>query len=137
VCGHRAFSHTAVASLTSLTLTICPLPPSPPPPPHTHTTRTADAGVSQDLAHYALATTDLEYKFPFGWDELWGIANRGSYDLECHSRGSGIQLTYEDPYTKEVGTGRGRCVCGSAGGGGRGSLRGSWVWPLEYECAHR
>ena len=88
----------------------------------------------QDLAHYALATTDLEYKFPFGWDELWGIANRGSYDLQCHSEGSGIKLTYEDPHTKEVRRGNsfwwfvygwnwvGKIVrvCGGGGGGGGG-----------------
>jgi glycyl-tRNA synthetase len=43
-----------------------------------------------DLAHYALATTDIEFNFPsFGWGELWGIANRGSYDLEQHAAASG------------------------------------------------
>lgn len=58
--------------------------------------------VFQELAHYALATTDIQYKFPFGWDELWGIANRGDYDLTCHSAGSGVKLRYTDPVTKEV-----------------------------------
>ncbi len=58
--------------------------------------------VSQELAHYALATTDIEYKFPFGWDELWGIANRGSYDLDCHAAASGVKLQYTDPMTKQV-----------------------------------
>ena len=56
----------------------------------------------QELAHYALATTDIEYNFPFGWDELWGIANRGSYDLDCHSAASGVKLKYTDPITKQV-----------------------------------
>ena len=55
-----------------------------------------------ELAHYALATTDIEYKFPNGWGELWGIANRGSWDLECHSRGSGVDLRYADPTSNEV-----------------------------------
>jgi hypothetical protein len=56
----------------------------------------------QELAHYALATTDIEYRFPFGWDELWGIANRGDFDLKCHTAGSGVKLKYVDPVTKEV-----------------------------------
>lgn len=37
-----------------------------------------------ECAHYALQTTDILYKFPFGWSELWGIANRGDYDLRAH-----------------------------------------------------
>lgn len=57
---------------------------------------------SQELAHYASACTDLEYRFSFGWDELWGIANRGDYDLKCHSEASGINLRYTDPVTREV-----------------------------------
>jgi glycyl-tRNA synthetase len=55
----------------------------------------------KELAHYALATTDLMFKFPFGWEELWGIANRGDFDLQCHSKGSGIPLIYKDPDGKE------------------------------------
>jgi len=42
---------------------------------------------TEGLAHYALATTDIEYKFPFGWGELWGIANRGDFDLRQHGVG--------------------------------------------------
>ena len=42
-----------------------------------------------DLAHYALATTDIEFNFPFGWGELWGVANRGCYDLQRHAEASG------------------------------------------------
>ena len=48
----------------------------------------------KELAHYALATTDLEYRYPFGWEELWGIANRGDYDLRAHSAASGQELMY-------------------------------------------
>lgn len=84
-----------------------------------------------ELAHYSLATTDLEYKFVvssaawhchrcgattvyslvcvhtlarywFGWGELWGIANRGSYDLERHTEGSGLDLRFKDPTTQQV-----------------------------------
>ena len=50
----------------------------------------------RELAHYALATTDLEYRYPFGWEELWGIANRGDYDLRAHSAASGTELLYRD-----------------------------------------
>ena len=58
----------------------------------------------KELAHYALATTDIEYNFPFGWDELWGIANRGKYDLEAHSKASGLALEYTDPTSKKTFT---------------------------------
>ena len=47
---------------------------------------------ADELAHYARATVDIEYKYPFGWGELWGIADRGSYDLEAHRRASGAAL---------------------------------------------
>lgn len=56
----------------------------------------------QELAHYALATTDLEYRYPFGWEELWGIANRGDYDLKAHAAASGVPLRYTDTATNEV-----------------------------------
>jgi glycyl-tRNA synthetase len=50
-----------------------------------------------DLAHYALATTDIEFDFPsFGWGELWGIANRGSFDLEQHAAASGAKSLMMD-----------------------------------------
>ncbi|GBG26577.1 Glycine--tRNA ligase [Hondaea fermentalgiana] len=39
---------------------------------------------ASQLAHYARRTTDIEFKYPFGWGELWGFANRGTYDLSCH-----------------------------------------------------
>jgi glycyl-tRNA synthetase len=57
---------------------------------------------SSELAHYALATSDIEVAFPWGWDELWGIANRGSYDLSAHSAASGKDLSYRDAVTNEV-----------------------------------
>jgi glycyl-tRNA synthetase (class II) len=56
----------------------------------------------QELAHYALATTDLEFQFSFGWDELWGIANRGDFDLRAHAGASGQDLRYRDPVTNEA-----------------------------------
>jgi glycyl-tRNA synthetase len=52
-----------------------------------------------ELAHYASAATDVEYKFPFGWSELEGIANRQDYDLRQHSEKSGRDLQYFDEST--------------------------------------
>ncbi|MBU2541295.1 MAG: glycine--tRNA ligase [Candidatus Omnitrophica bacterium] len=49
----------------------------------------------EELAHYALACTDIEYKFPFGWSELEGIANRGDFDLRQHQDCSKKDLSYE------------------------------------------
>ena len=49
-----------------------------------------------ELAHYAQDCFDIEYAFPWGWDELEGIASRGDYDLRCHERGSGSKLSYFD-----------------------------------------
>lgn len=54
-----------------------------------------------ELAHYAKACTDIEYKFPFGWSELEGIANRTDFDLKAHSRLSGRELAYFDEEAKE------------------------------------
>ncbi len=54
-----------------------------------------------ELAHYARACTDIEYKFPFGWQELEGIADRGTYDLEHHSQHSRKDLSYFDETRKE------------------------------------
>lgn len=53
-----------------------------------------------ELAHYALSTTDLEFRYPFGWGELWGIANRGDYDLRRHAEASGEDTRYRDPKTQ-------------------------------------
>ena len=57
---------------------------------------------SQDeLSFYSNATTDIEYKFPFGWGELWGIASRTDYDLTQHQKVSGVSQEYLDPETNE------------------------------------
>jgi glycyl-tRNA synthetase len=55
---------------------------------------------AEELAHYSKGTTDLEFLYPFGWGELWGISNRGDYDLRCHERGSGQDTRYRDPQTQ-------------------------------------
>ena len=51
---------------------------------------------SDELAHYAKSTTDIEYLYPWGWGELEGIANRGDFDLSAHQEKSGKDLTYFD-----------------------------------------
>lgn len=53
----------------------------------------------EELSHYSKATTDFEFKFPFGWGELWGIADRTDYDLKCHQNKSGQSMEYTDPVT--------------------------------------
>lgn len=55
----------------------------------------------EELSHYSKATTDIEYKFPFGWGELWGIANRTDFDLKQHMEYSKEDLSYFDPVTNE------------------------------------
>jgi glycyl-tRNA synthetase len=55
----------------------------------------------QDLAHYSKGTTDVEFAYPWGFDELEGIANRGDFDLKAHSAASGINLTYYDEALKQ------------------------------------
>ncbi|KKS98583.1 MAG: glycyl-tRNA synthetase, glycyl-tRNA synthetase [Candidatus Gottesmanbacteria bacterium GW2011_GWA2_43_14] len=50
----------------------------------------------EKLAHYSKGTTDIEYQFPFGWSEIWGIARRSDFDLKQHSRYSGKALNYKD-----------------------------------------
>ena len=54
-----------------------------------------------ELSHYALATSDIEYRFPWGFDELWGIANRSDYDLTQHQNHSKVNMEYLDPETNE------------------------------------
>jgi glycyl-tRNA synthetase len=71
-----------------------------------------------ELSHYSKQTTDIEYAFPMGWSELEGVADRTSYDLTAHSRGSGKGLTYFDeasgehitPYVIEPAMGVDRAV---------------------------
>ena len=55
----------------------------------------------EELSFYSKATTDVEYLFPFGWGELWGIADRTDYDLKRHQEHSGKDLTYFDQETHE------------------------------------
>ncbi len=56
---------------------------------------------AEELSFYSNATTDIEYLFPFGWGELWGIADRTDYDLSRHQEESGKSLDYFDPTTNE------------------------------------
>jgi glycyl-tRNA synthetase len=71
-----------------------------------------------ELSFYSKGTTDIEYKFPFGWGELEGIANRTDYDLSKHTEGSGKELTYFDeasgehviPYVVEPAAGADRAT---------------------------
>lgn len=55
----------------------------------------------EELAHYSTATTDFEFKFPFGWGELWGVADRTNYDLRVHQEHSKVSMEYLDPETNE------------------------------------
>lgn len=55
----------------------------------------------EELSHYSKATSDIEYLFPFGWGELWGIADRTDFDLNCHQKNSGKSLEYFDPESNE------------------------------------
>ena len=72
----------------------------------------------EELSFYSKATTDFEFVFPFGWGELWGIADRTDYDLTQHQKTSGVDLTYFDqetnqhyiPYVVEPSLGADRAV---------------------------
>jgi len=55
----------------------------------------------EELSHYSKGTTDIEFMFPFGWGELWGIADRTDFDLKSHADHSGENFEYLDPYTNE------------------------------------
>ncbi len=55
-----------------------------------------------ELSHYSSKTVDFEYEFPFGWGELMGIADRGTFDLDQHTKFSGEKLQYRDPVTNEL-----------------------------------
>lgn len=54
-----------------------------------------------ELVFYSKATTDIEYKYPMGWGELWGIADRTDYDLGVHQEHSKVDMNYLDPVTNE------------------------------------
>ncbi|MDR0876063.1 MAG: glycine--tRNA ligase [Clostridiales Family XIII bacterium] len=56
---------------------------------------------AEELSHYSNATTDIEFLFPFGWGELWGVADRTDFDLRSHMDHSGEDLSYRDPETNE------------------------------------
>jgi len=55
----------------------------------------------EELSHYSNATTDFEFLFPFGWDELWGVADRTDFDLKAHQEHSGENMEYFDQETGE------------------------------------
>lgn len=55
----------------------------------------------EELSHYSNATTDIEYLFPFGWGELWGVADRTDYDLKAHASHSKQEMTYMDQESGE------------------------------------
>ena len=55
----------------------------------------------EELVFYSKATTDIEYKYPMGWGELWGIADRTDYDLTVHQEHSKTDMRYLDPETNE------------------------------------
>ena len=54
-----------------------------------------------ELSHYSRKTVDIEYKTPFGWRELFGLAYRTDFDLKSHMEHSGVDLRYTDPESKE------------------------------------
>jgi glycyl-tRNA synthetase len=56
---------------------------------------------AEELSHYSSQTADIEFLFPWGWDELEGVANRGDYDLTAHAKASGERLEYFDQTTGE------------------------------------
>lgn len=56
---------------------------------------------AEELAHYSNATTDIQYKFPFGFGELWGVSDRTDFDLKRHMEHSGVSMEYLDPMTNE------------------------------------
>ncbi|NLA86718.1 MAG: glycine--tRNA ligase, partial [Clostridiales bacterium] len=55
----------------------------------------------EELSHYSKATTDFEFLFPFGWGELWGVADRTDFDLKAHQTASGENMEYFDQETNE------------------------------------
>lgn len=59
------------------------------------------AHAKEDLSHYSKRTEDIEFEFPFGWGELYGLAYRTDFDLKNHSEKSGVDLQYTDPDSDE------------------------------------
>ncbi len=74
----------------------------------THTLGVTEANLrwrrhtDKERSHYSCDTYDLDYHFPFGWKELWGIAYRTDYDLKAHMQHAGASLAYKDPKTGKV-----------------------------------
>ena len=66
----------------------------------------ARAHEPEELAHYASACYDIEWEYPWGWDELEGVASRTDYDLKKHSEGSGKKISYFDPQKVNPETGK-------------------------------
>ncbi|UUD37175.1 Glycine--tRNA ligase [Mycoplasmopsis californica] len=60
------------------------------------------AHAKEELAHYSLGTTDIEYNFPFGWGELLGVANRSDFDLSSHMKATGEDLTYLNEQNQKI-----------------------------------
>ena len=69
----------------------------------------------EELSHYSSATTDFEYKFPFGWGELWGVADRTNFDLTQHTKFSEEELTYSEGEGKDRQTYLPYCIEPSVG----------------------
>lgn len=61
---------------------------------------------ADELAHYSDKCYDIEYRYPWGWDELEGIASRTDYDLKKHAQASGVKLSYFDPQKKDPNSGK-------------------------------
>ena len=95
----------------------------------------------EKLAFYSKATTDFEFLFPFGWGELWGVADRTDYDLTQHQNHSGKSMEYLDPVTNEryipyciepsLGV---RCTHRAASASGAGTLQGGRSAPAEEQA---
>ena len=56
----------------------------------------------EELSHYSKGTTDIEFLFPFGWGELWGVADRTDFDLKQHAQYSGENFEYVDPFDNKI-----------------------------------
>lgn len=56
---------------------------------------------AEELSHYSVATSDIEYRYPWGFDELWGIADRTDFDLKQHQEHSKVSMEYHDAQTNE------------------------------------
>ncbi len=86
----------------------------------------------EELAHYAKDCYDVEYRYPWGWDELEGVANRTDYDLRKHSKHSGAKLSYFDPQAVDPETGKkGRRIVPYVIEPAAGATRGTLAFLLD------